>query len=191
MGFRRPMVLGYSIQSTAMMQLRDLGAFNSHSFHWTRQPTKFRLKQHIHRVLVTSIRSNRITHGSQGCSSGVTAWHSSLAARLLLQLQLSSQIPPSSMCRDSRSAKSIETRQGWLHKRFSIQPHPTYRSTLKICRVELYTELFHAVHPTLFLCFLLICYPYILLNFNVFILVQVVVWYYKCYNYKETKLCSL
>jgi len=29
----------------------------------------------------------------------------------------------------------------------------------------LYTELFYAIIPTLFLCFLLICYPYI---FNVF-----------------------
>jgi len=26
----------------------------------------------------------------------------------------------------------------------------------------LYTELFYAIIPTLFLCFLLICYPYIL-----------------------------
>jgi len=33
----------------------------------------------------------------------------------------------------------------------------------------LYTELFYAIIPTLFLCFLLICYPYI---FNVF---------YSCY----------
>ena len=33
----------------------------------------------------------------------------------------------------------------------------------KICRVELCTELFNAIIPTLFLCFLLIfaCYPYI------------------------------
>ena len=29
----------------------------------------------------------------------------------------------------------------------------------------LYTELFYAIIPTLFLCFLLICYPYILLHF--------------------------
>jgi len=35
----------------------------------------------------------------------------------------------------------------------------------KICRVGLYTELFYAIIPTLFLCFLLICYPYILLHF--------------------------
>ena len=33
----------------------------------------------------------------------------------------------------------------------------------KICRVGLYTELFYAIIPTLFLCFLLICYPYNLL----------------------------
>ena len=32
-------------------------------------------------------------------------------------------------------------------------------------RVGLYTELFYAIIPTLFLCFLLICYPYILLHF--------------------------
>ena len=30
----------------------------------------------------------------------------------------------------------------------------------KICRVELCTELFYAIIPTLFVCFLLICYPY-------------------------------
>jgi len=47
----------------------------------------------------------------------------------------------------------------------SIQPHPTYPPTSKICRVELCTELFYAIIPTLFLCFLLICYPYILLHF--------------------------
>ena len=33
-----------------------------------------------------------------------------------------------------------------------------------ICRVELYTELFYASIPTLFPCFLLICYPYIFLQ---------------------------
>jgi len=37
--------------------------------------------------------------------------------------------------------------------------------TLRICRVELCTVLFYAIIPTLFLCFLLICYPYILLHF--------------------------
>jgi len=31
--------------------------------------------------------------------------------------------------------------------------------------VELCTELFYAIIPTLFLCFLLIWYPYILLHF--------------------------
>jgi len=31
--------------------------------------------------------------------------------------------------------------------------------------VELCTEPFYAIIPTLFLCFLLICYPYILLHF--------------------------
>ena len=46
----------------------------------------------------------------------------------------------------------------------TIQPHPTYLPTSKICRVELCTELFYAIIPT-FLCFLLICYPYILLHF--------------------------
>jgi len=40
-------------------------------------------------------------------------------------------------------------------------PWPGKSSTLKICRVELCTELFNAIIPTLFLCFLLICYPYI------------------------------
>jgi len=36
--------------------------------------------------------------------------------------------------------------------------------------VELYTELFYVIIPTLFLCLLLICYPYISLHF--FILVH-------------------
>jgi len=40
----------------------------------------------------------------------------------------------------------------------------------KICRVGLYTELFYTIIPTLFLCFLLICYPYTFLMF--FILVM-------------------
>jgi len=35
----------------------------------------------------------------------------------------------------------------------------------KICRVGLYTELFYAIIPTLFLCFWLIRYPYIMLHF--------------------------
>jgi len=39
------------------------------------------------------------------------------------------------------------------------------QDTLKICRVELYTELFYAIIPTLFLCFALICYPYISLHY--------------------------
>ena len=52
---------------------------------------------------------------------------------------------------------------------FRIQPHPTYLSTLKICRVELCTELFYAIIPIpCFYAFLLICYSYILLHFNVF-----------------------
>jgi len=39
----------------------------------------------------------------------------------------------------------------------------------KDIRMGLYTELFYAIIPTLFPCFfLLICYPYILLLFNVF-----------------------
>jgi len=40
--------------------------------------------------------------------------------------------------------------------------------------VDLYTELFYAIIPTLFLCFLLMCYP-TSLHFNVFILVYRVV----------------
>ena len=33
---------------------------------------------------------------------------------------------------------------------------------------DMYIELFYAIIPTLFLCFMLICYPYILLYFNAF-----------------------
>ena len=51
----------------------------------------------------------------------------------------------------------------------SIQPHPTYLPTSKICRVGLYTELFYAIIPTLVPCFLQI---YISLHLcNVFSLV--------------------
>ena len=50
-------------------------------------------------------------------------------------------------------------------KQFSTQLHPIYIfidaycifSLFNICRVGLYTELFYAILPTLFLCFLLIC----------------------------------
>jgi len=43
---------------------------------------------------------------------------------------------------------------------------PSYISL--ICRMGLCTELFYAIIPTLFLCFLLICYPYILLHLMFF-----------------------
>ena len=36
----------------------------------------------------------------------------------------------------------------------STQTHPAYLPTSKICRVEFSTELFYAIIPTLFLCFL-------------------------------------
>jgi len=84
-------------------------------------------------------------------------------------------------CRDSRSAKSIETRYDSI-KQFSIQHRPTYLSMLKICRVGLCTELFCAIIPTLFLCFLLISYPYIhLVTFLMFfILVHVTFFSSRC-----------
>jgi len=44
-------------------------------------------------------------------------------------------------------------------------------------------ELFYAIIPTLFLCFLLICYPYISLHFNVFILVHVTFFLNRCMKY--------
>jgi len=37
--------------------------------------------------------------------------------------------------------------------KFSTQLHPTYLYCGKICRVGLYTELFYAIVPTLFLSF--------------------------------------
>ena len=40
-------------------------------------------------------------------------------------------------CRDSTLAKSKETSRDDSIKRFSVQPHPTYFSALKICRVGL------------------------------------------------------
>ena len=45
-----------------------------------------------------------------------------------------------------------QSRDESKNKQFSIQPHPIHLSTLKICRVELCTELFYAIIPTLFLC---------------------------------------
>ena len=73
-----------------------------------------------------------------------------------------------------RALLPFQTQDTW---EFSIQPHPTYLSTLKICRVGLCTELFYAIIPTLFLCFLLICYPCI---FNAFYsgIVCVCVWWW-------------
>ena len=63
----------------------------------------------------------------------------------------------------------------------SVQPHPTYLSPLKRCRVELCTELSYAIIPTLFLCFLLICYPYIFLHFSVLIFVLL----FNSYNHQS------
>jgi len=40
----------------------------------------------------------------------------------------------------------------------------------KICRVELCIDLFYAIIPTLFPCFLLICYQYILLHYSTLVL---------------------
>jgi len=54
----------------------------------------------------------------------------------------------------------------------SIQPHPTYLSTLKICRVELCTELFYAIIPTFFYAFCWSAIPTSCYTFNVFILVR-------------------
>ena len=52
-----------------------------------------------------------------------------------------------------------DQQKGWKQGRddsleqFSIQPHPTYLSTLKT-RVELCTALFFAIVPTFFCCFI-------------------------------------
>ena len=43
--------------------------------------------------------------------------------------------------------------------------HSLRHLSCKVSRVELCAELFYAIIPTLFLCFLLICYPYISLHF--------------------------
>jgi len=53
-------------------------------------------------------------------------------------------------------------------KQFSNNPTLHIFNSGKICRVELCTELFYAIVPTLFICFFLICYPYISLHFKVF-----------------------
>jgi len=43
--------------------------------------------------------------------------------------------------------------------------------------VGLYTELFYAIIPTLFLCILLICYPYILLHLVTLLMFYILVYY--------------
>ena len=54
---------------------------------------------------------------------------------------------------------------------------PYISSTLKICRVGLlYTELFYAIIPTLFLCFCWSAIPICRYIFNVFIVVHVFFW---------------
>jgi len=47
-------------------------------------------------------------------------------------------------------------------KHFGKQSDPTYLSTLKTYRLGLYSELLNAI---LFPCFLLFCYPYMLVHF--------------------------
>jgi len=64
------------------------------------------------------------------------------------------------------NAPSSEAGSTLLWLRFSRPPETRDRLT-EICRVGLYTELFYAIIPTLFLSFLLICYPYNLLHFYV------------------------
>ena len=54
-------------------------------------------------------------------------------------------------------------------KQFSNNPTLHIFNSGKICRVELCTELFHAMISTLFLYFWLICYPYISLHFQCFL----------------------
>jgi len=90
---------------------------------------------------------------------------------------------------------------------FSIQPHLTYLSTSKICRVELCTELFYAIIPTLFLCYHsylvsmlfadLLAIPTSCNIFNVFILVDVPFFSSRCMlelkfaiNYRAASLPS-
>jgi len=48
-----------------------------------------------------------------------------------------------------------------------MQPHPTYLPTSKICRVELCTELFYAIIPTLEQAETS-CYAWLLCKFRVF-----------------------
>ena len=67
--------------------------------------------------------------------------------------------------------------KGNLHNTVDRPIHKILLSTSKICRVELCTELFYAIIPTLFLCFLLICYPYILLHFLRFLILVHVTFY--------------
>ena len=76
-------------------------------------------------------------------------------------------------CRDTRTAKSKETRQGWSHKTVKYTT-PLQRSFSIYVYNEkryvggLYTSLFCAIIPALFPYFLPFWYPYILLHFQMF-----------------------
>ena len=60
-------------------------------------------------------------------------------------------------CRDSKSAKKHRNKVGMIAQNSSaFNPTVHIFKCGKICRVGLYTELFRAIIPTLFLCFLLV-----------------------------------
>ena len=63
--------------------------------------------------------------------------------------------------RDSRSTKAGKQGSGDSIKQFSTQLCPVHTFIVEICRVGLYAELFYAIIPTLFSCFMPMCYPYI------------------------------
>jgi len=68
------------------------------------------------------------------------------------------------ICRDMLIIESVDSVGIALTRNMSCFNSSVHNSTLHIFNVERYVE-WVCIIPTLFLCFLLICYPYILLHF--------------------------
>ena len=92
-----------------------------------------------------------------------------MAHQMLPRLLLFKYFRPANMVHISRKVVHFP----WLFNRFHavcsyVMWLLTKPLSLKVCRVELCTELFYAIVPTLYLCFLLICYPLHLVRFLMF-----------------------
>ena len=145
-----------------------------------------------HKVVTTkypacySCNSKIVSPRVQGCCIVVTTYFHKLVAMMLLpcdkvvawllqpwHFYMGQVIKNVTGCRDTRTAKSKETRQGWSHKTVKYTT-PLQRSFSIYVYNEkryvggLYTSLFCVIIPTLFPYFLPFWYPYILLHFQMF-----------------------